>query len=200
MGAVIPQGPKSIPITITDGLHRQGTTTIALAVRSPFVTRIHDIQGNGSASPVTNTVLTTEGMITGIRSNGFFIQDLEANYDADAGSSEGVFVFTSSAPGAGAIVGNEVLVIGTVSEFVPGADPYSPPTTEIVSPFVAVESTGVTLPSPVELTAADLNAAGSVEQLERLEGMRVFVSSNGWISISTSSPRTCRCAQSRARP
>ncbi len=43
VGAAIPQGPKSIPITITDALHRQGTTTIALAVRSPFITRIHDI-------------------------------------------------------------------------------------------------------------------------------------------------------------
>jgi predicted extracellular nuclease len=177
VGAAIPQGSKSIPITVTDGLHRQGTTTIALAVRSPFITRIHDIQGNGSASPVTNTVVTTEGIVTGTRSNGFFIQDLEANYDADAASSEGVFVFTSSAPGAGAIVGNEVLVIGTVSEFIPSADPYSPPTTEIGTPFVAVESTGVTLPSAVGLTAADLNAAGSVEQLERLEGMRVSVSS-----------------------
>ena len=177
VGAPVSQGPKSIPITITDGIQRQGTTSIALAVRSPFVTRIHDIQGNGSASPIAGTTVTTEGIVTGLRSNGFFIQELPANYDADPNSSEGVFVFTSSAPPAGTAVGNLVLVIGTVSEFTPTADPFQPPTTELVTPFVSAEATGVAIPDPVELAAADLNPNGAVDQLERLEGMRVSMAS-----------------------
>lgn len=171
------QGPKSIPVTVTDGVARQATKTMAMAVRAATTTRIHDIQGPASASPLAGTTLTTEGVVTGRRSNGFFIQDLEANYDADLNSSEGVFVFTSSAPPAAAAVGSLVVVIGTVSEFVPTSDPYQPPQTEIVNPYAAAVSTGIALPAAVALAATDLDAAASVEQLERLEGMRVSMAS-----------------------
>jgi predicted extracellular nuclease len=178
VGSNAQQGSKSIPVTATDGQGRQATTSIAMAVRSSTTTAIHDIQGTVGFSPlVEGTLLTTRGMVTGRRSNGFFIQDEEANYDADPNTSEGVFVFTSSAPPAAASVGNAVLVIGIVSEFIPAADPFSPPTTELTSPFVAVDAVGGLMPAPVALGAADLNAAGSVEQLERLEGMRVSVGS-----------------------
>jgi predicted extracellular nuclease len=177
IGSAVTPGPKSIPVTATDGLNRQATTAIVVAVRFSTLTPIHDIQGITAFSPLDGMLLTTRGMVTGRRSNGFFIQDEEANYDADANTSEGVFVFTSSAPPAAAAIGNAVFVIGTVDEFIPSADPFSPPTTEITSPFVAVDAVGGTMPAPVALTSADLNAAGPVDQLERLEGMRVSVAS-----------------------
>jgi predicted extracellular nuclease len=177
VGSGITPGPKSIPVTAADGAVRQATATISMAVRSATLTPIHDIQGTSSFSPLSDTLLTTRGVVTGRRSNGFFIQEEEANYDADPNTSEGVFVFTSSAPPAAAAVGTAVFVIGRVSEFIPSADPFSPPTTELTVPFVAVDAVGGVMPAPVALTAADLNAAGSVEQLERLEGMRVSVAS-----------------------
>ena len=177
VGSGVTPGPKSIPVTVADGVGRQAGATISMAVRSATLTPIHDIQGTASFSVLENVLLTTRGMVTGRRSNGFFIQEEEANYDADPNTSEGVFVFTSSAPPAAAAVGTAVFVIGTVSEFIPGADPFSPPTTELTVPFVAVDTVGGVMPAPVALTAADLNAAGSVEQLERLEGMRVSVAS-----------------------
>ena len=41
--------------------------------------------------------MTTRGIVTGVRSNGFFIQEPDATVDADPATSEGVLVFTNSA-------------------------------------------------------------------------------------------------------
>ena len=46
--------------------------------------------------------------------------------DADPATSEGIFVFTSSAPPAAAAVGDLGQVTGTVQEFVPSTDPLQP--------------------------------------------------------------------------
>ena len=170
-------GPKTVAVNVSDGVGRQVSNTLPMGIRTATLSRIHDIQGPGSASPLENTVVTTEGIVTGRRSNGFFIQDLEANYDADPNTSEGVFVFTSSPPPAVAATGSFMTLVGTVSEFVPRADPYQPPTTEIVNSFGVPTSTGVPLPAAIELATTNLDPNGSVEQLELLEGMRVSMAS-----------------------
>ena len=69
--------------------------------------------------------------MTGVKTNGFFIQEPDASVDADPATSEGIFVFTRAAPPAAAAVGNLVQVTGTVAEFVPAADPLQPPMTEL---------------------------------------------------------------------
>jgi predicted extracellular nuclease len=88
------------------------------------LTHIHDIQGSGDTSPFAGQSVTTAGIVTAVKGNGFFIQEAESDYDADANTSEGVFVFTSAAPPAAAAVGNLVTVQATVSEL-PYADPNS---------------------------------------------------------------------------
>jgi uncharacterized protein len=139
---------------------------------------INQIQGSGSSSPlVGQQVSTTISIVTGLRSNGFFIQTPEGADDGDPNTSEGVFVFTSSAPPAAAAIGNAVTVRGTVQEFIPSADVNSPPVTEIGSPTVSFLSAGNPLPTPITLTAADTSPSGSIEQLEKYEGMRVHVDS-----------------------
>ena len=139
---------------------------------------IHTIQGNGTTSPLAGQVVTTIGIVIGVKSNGFFVQTPDANIDADPNTSEGVFVFTSSTPPASAARGNLVTVTGLVQEFIPSTDTNSPPTTEIAgSPSVSLVSTGNTLPNPITLTAADTSPSGSIQQLERFEGMRVHVDS-----------------------
>ena len=141
------------------------------------LTPIHDIQGPGASSPIVGATVTTTGIVTGLKNNGFFIQDAEANYDADPATSEGIFVFTSSAPPVSAVIGNLVQVTGTVVEFVPAADPQQPPLTELSSPTVVLLTTGNTLPAPVPLTATFPDPAGIFNQLERVECMRVSVAS-----------------------
>ena len=97
--------------------------------------------------------------------------------DGDPDTSEGIFVFTSGAPGSVAVVGNAVQVTGTVVEFIPSADLNSPPMTEISGPVVTLVSSGNPLPAPVTITAADTSPLGSIEQLEKYEAMRVSVPS-----------------------
>jgi predicted extracellular nuclease len=146
-----------------------GLPATAQAVNTP----IHDIQGNGTASPHVGESVTTTGIVTARKANGFFIQ--ESLGDADPNTSEGILVFTSSAPTAA--LGDSVNVTGTVTEFAPRLDPFSPTLTEITSPTVSVQSSGNMLPSAVAVTAADMSPSGGISQLERFEGMRVSVSS-----------------------
>ncbi|HEU5450732.1 MAG TPA: PxKF domain-containing protein, partial [Terriglobales bacterium] len=175
-------GTLSFPATITDAQSRSGSASISVKVISPVPAdhhlAIHDIQGPGDASPYDGQRIATEGIVTLRKSNGFFIQAPESEYDANSNTSEGVFVFTSSAPPASAQVGNRVKVVGTVQEFAPSSDPLSPPTTEIgLFEIANTITTGNPLPAAINLTAADVPPTGKFDQLEKYEGMRVHVDS-----------------------
>jgi uncharacterized repeat protein (TIGR01451 family) len=139
------------------------------------VTPIHDIQGPGASSPIVGASVTTRGIVTGVRSNGFFIQEPDASVDADPATSEGILVFGT--PPAEAVVGAHVQVTGTVTEFVPPQDTLQPPLTELSGATVVQLSTGNPLPAAIPLTATFPDPAGPHDQLERLEGMRVSVGS-----------------------
>jgi len=138
-------------------------------------TAIHTIQGNGSTSPLNGSLVSTTGVVTLLKSNGFFLQEPDATNDADPNTSEGIFVFTSSAPTVA--VGDGVSVSGTVMEFgtttlfgVTGTN------TEIGNvTAVIVNSSGIPLPAFITLTAADLSptALPSHPQFEKYEDMRV---------------------------
>jgi uncharacterized protein len=131
---------------------------------------IHDIQGAGLVSPLAGQNVATTGIVTGVKSNGFFLQEPDAEADNDPATSEAVFVFTSSLPAV--VLGNEVSTRGTVSEFFN--------LTQIDSSLpgdYAVTSAAVPLPSAVTLTPAILDPAGTLDQLERLEAMRVAAES-----------------------
>jgi predicted extracellular nuclease len=142
------------------------------------ITAIHDIQGNGSSSPLVGQSVTTSGIVTGLRSNGFYIQVPNASVDADPNTSEGMLVFTSSAPPAAAVIGNSVQVTGTVAEFrSSSANPNSATSTELTSPTVTLLSTGNALPTVIVLTTTDTNPAGPLEALEKFEHMRVRINS-----------------------
>jgi predicted extracellular nuclease len=158
--------------------------------------RIREIQGAAHLSPRNGqSVSSVPGIVTGVRSNGFYIQD--PSPDANDATSEGIFVFTNSAPTVS--VGQSVQVSGTVQEFrAGGSDGLSNLTiTELVSPAVTVLSSGNPLPAPILLGAGgraiptatiDNDSSGSVETsgtfdaatdaidfFESLEGMLVRV-------------------------
>ncbi len=134
--------------SIGDG---SGTGTGTIVDDDGFFTPIYDIQGAAHTSPLLGQAVTTRGIVTAVDSNGFFFQD--ATGDGDIATSDGLFVFTSSAPGVA--VGDEVSVDGTVSEFFPGgAGTGNLSTTQITSPSMAVLSSGNALPAAVILGAA----------------------------------------------
>ncbi|MCL4807125.1 MAG: Ig-like domain-containing protein, partial [Thermoanaerobaculia bacterium] len=151
---------------ISDG---QGIGTI---LNDDF-TPIHTIQGNGLASTYDGSVVTTTGVVTALKfNNGFFIQEPDATVDADPQTSEGLFVYTGSAPAVA--VGDLVRVTGTVDEYVQSGNFGA--LTELVAPLtITVVSSGNPLPAPVALTTTMPSPAGSWYQLEHLEGMRVSV-------------------------
>jgi len=141
------------------------------------ITPIHDIQGNAATSPLANQFVATTGIVTGRKTNGFFLQASDADADADPLTSEAVFVYTGGMPPAAAVVGNRVRVRGKVIEYIPSDDPKQLPLTEITgSPTVTQLSTGHALPVPVTLTADMTRPDGGFGQLEFLEGMRVTAS------------------------
>ncbi len=109
---------------------------------------IHQIQGAGHLSPLAGQPVNgVEGIVTATSGSGFWMQD--ATPDDDPATSEGIYVYTRSAPTAA--VGDAVTVDGSVSEFRPGGSGGNDnlTTTEIVSPTVTVDSSGNALPAPV---------------------------------------------------
>jgi predicted extracellular nuclease len=100
--------------------------------------RIYQIQGNRHLSPMSGQSVTgVPGIVTALASNGFYMQDGDG--DGDVNTSDGILVFTSTAPTVS--VGQEVTVNGNVSEFRPnGAAGLT--VTEIVSPTVTVYPAG----------------------------------------------------------
>jgi predicted extracellular nuclease/endonuclease I len=127
-------------------------------------TLIHDVQGNGDVSPVDGDTVLIEGIVTASSSgiSGFFVQEEDADSDADPSTSEGVFVFYEGDLPA---VGSLVKVIGDVSEFFERTQLTATQAPEVIS-------TGNAGPSESALSLPFTNAA----QVESLEGMLVSTS------------------------
>ncbi len=172
ISGALSEGAYTIPITIADDQTRTASASVVVTVPASVVTPIHGIQGAGSLSPEDGNTVTTEGVVTAVKYNGFYLQTPDADIDADPNTSEGIFVFTSSTPSVA--LGDYLQVTGTVDDYIPSADPASPPLTEI-SGFATwcTFSTGNPLPAPITITAAQTDPSGGLDQLEPFEGMRV---------------------------
>ncbi|MGW7353250.1 endonuclease/exonuclease/phosphatase family protein [Streptomyces sp. NPDC054784] len=184
------------------------TAATAGADDAPERVRIHDVQGTTRTSPYEGrAVAEVPGVVTGVRaygSKGFWMQDPRP--DRSAATSEGLFVYTGSAPTVRP--GDSVLVSGTVAEYVPGgADSAHQSVTQLSDPEVRVVSSDHPLPRAVRLDSAALPEAyaptgdpadgGSIDGLElrperyaldrfeSLEGMDVRVSDARVVGPST---------------
>ena len=94
-----------------DADHTFSFTTIAPTYR------IREIQGTAHMSPLVGQRTSfVPGVVTAVRNNGFWMQD--PSPDADPATSEGLFVFTSSA--STVLQGAGVTVSGRITEFRPG--------------------------------------------------------------------------------
>ncbi|MCX7033297.1 MAG: endonuclease/exonuclease/phosphatase family protein, partial [Arenimonas sp.] len=150
------------------------------------VVQIHDIQGSGLASPLSGATVVTEGIVTAQKfNNGFFLQTADGQTDANSATSQGLFVFTSTAPPATATVGNRIRVAGTVAEFTPSTNLNQLSITQITSvTSIQVLSTGNPLPAPIALTSADFGPTALPGTAEKFEGMRVGVASGLAVAAS----------------
>lgn len=171
---------KAFTLTVNEAGTCNGTAT------NPLRT-ISEVQGSGSASPfvtipsgatgpVSGAKATISGIVTAVKSNGYFLQ-MAAPGDNNPATSDGILVFTGSGQvPTQAVVGNVVCVAGTIQEYIAAAG--SPPVTEFGLPTaITVLGTGATLPAPIVLSTSDTNPAGGLDLLEKYEGMRVQVNS-----------------------
>ncbi|TWP33579.1 lamin tail domain-containing protein [Leekyejoonella antrihumi] len=155
---------------------------------------IPQIQGAAHRSPLTGQKVTdVPGVVTATDGTGFWMQSVTP--DDNPATSEGIFVFTHSAPTVQ--VGDLLQVAGTVDEYRPGgaSGTGNLSTTELTSPTIDVQGTGHALPAPVIIgvdriapqQTIESGNPGSVEKAgvpfdpkvnaldfdESLEGMRV---------------------------
>ncbi|MCW5852124.1 MAG: hypothetical protein KIT87_18770 [Anaerolineae bacterium] len=154
--------PHSPALPVSDALRpaAQVTATPAIATPGPTATRtpapptatawadarIHTVQGAAHRSPYVGVRVSVPGIVTAKAANGFWLQDPEP--DNDPATSEGLFVFTSSAPQVS--VADQVRVEGTVTEFRSGgASSTNLSLTEITSPRVQVVATAQPIPTAV---------------------------------------------------
>lgn len=164
------QGAKALNVIVSDAEGRTSTATISLNVPPP-VTAIHTLQGSGDITPFNNQTVSTTGIVTSLRTNGFFIQTPDADIDNDPATSEGVFAFTSSKPTVK--VGDSVRVTGKIVEFLPTGSALTSTEFNNVGLTVQTLSSDNPLPAPIHITSADLTRSGANDQLERFEHMRV---------------------------
>ncbi len=137
---------------------------------------IFEIQGSGLASPYAGqTVLTRNNVVTAVFPDNFFIQD--PTPDADPQTSDGVHVFTGSAPTVA--VGDLVDVQAGVVEFFNMTEMSGGVTVTRIS-------SGNPLPAPVLFspTVPSPNQPRPANEMERFEGMLVRVE-NGTVSSPT---------------
>ena len=159
------------------------------AAASPPVLRICKIQGAGHSSPHKDEQVSTRGIVTAVARNGFYFQDPIG--DGDERTSNGMFVYTKSAPKVA--IGDEVQVTGTVIEYIPGgAATNNLSITQFSQPDrIQTLSTNNPIPAPVVLGAAGRQpptkvidndrfavfdpAEDGIDFYESLEGMLVEV-------------------------
>ncbi len=144
----------------------------------PVGTReIFEIQGSGDASPFDGQVVTSLGnIVTAVGTDRFFMQTPDGRSDGNATTSDGIVVFTGSAPTVA--VGDEVDVVGEIEEFF-GLTEFTN------SPMVTVQSSVNPLPAIVDFNASTPSTVPMMpHDLERFEGMRVRMM-NGTISAPT---------------
>jgi len=137
------------------------------------ITFIHEVQGSEAASPIVGQTVTIEAVVVGDFQNGdadtqrnlqgFFVQEEDADADANPLTSEGLFISDGASPTVDVNIGDVVQITGTVAETFG--------LTQLTNVSVTIEGpdappTPATVNFPVE----------EVDDLEAFEGMQVTIS------------------------
>ena len=141
----------------------------------PMEVKIHEVQGSTDVSPLVGQRVIVEGVVVGDEEGpapalrGFFVQEEDADVDADPATSEGVFVFNFDNDDVK--LGDVVRVEGTVEERFGNTQ---------LTDFVVVEQ--IDDPDAVATPATVKFPVPSVEALEAFEGMAAHFPQNLVIS------------------
>ena len=127
---------------------------------TPTELTIPEIQAAAHTSPYLGELVETSGIVTAVDSNLFYLQD--PNGDGDTATSDAIVVFSRSRVVS---VGDDITVIGTVSEFTPGgASSRNLSTSQISLGSFDVNSSGNALPA-----ATIIGTGGRIPPTEVIE-------------------------------
>jgi len=192
-GDLVGEGNETFSLALSNATG--GATLGAAATANGTITNddiatvtIAEIQGVGHTSAYAGQSVVTTGIVTAVDTNGFWIQ--MAVGDGNAQTSDGIFVFTSSAPPAAAVVGNAVNVSGTVAEF-QSSTGTGLTVTQISTPTVTFLSASNPLPTAILFGTGGVNPPtenydddnltiydpvnDAIDFYEQFEGMRVTI-------------------------
>ncbi len=125
------------------------------------LTPIFLIQGDGPSTPLPQKRVSTHGLVSGVQSNGFYLQDPTG--DDDPETSDGIFVYTSSPP---RVKAGECILVGSAE----ATEYYEK--TELTTPrslkTLPIDLCGDgSLPAPMApLPAPNVDPASLLEQFE----------------------------------
>ena len=163
------EGIEQIVIAIQDGSDYSviGTGLSTVQIIDGDVAPISALQGSELESPFIGVPAIVEAIVVGdfqgsSKLSGFYLQEEEADYDADDATSEGIFVFEGTSSLLNVALGDKVEVSGTVTE-------RDGSTSLINITGITLISAGNTLPAEIALTLP----APAVNFFERYESMRV---------------------------
>ena len=187
----VQDGDQVVLLTARADGHRAGTLSITVADDDVPTVAIHAVQGAAHVSPLAGLVVqVADAVVTARDARGFWMQEPDAEHDADPATSEAVYVFTNVAPTVQ--VGDLVAVRGRVVEFHPdGAAGDGLAFTELSGVTVSMLSAANPLPQPVVIGAAGRQAptmdidddafasfdpeTDGIDFYESLEGMLVAI-------------------------
>jgi hypothetical protein len=150
-------------ITAVDNTGGAGGTTVTdvqsyTVLNIPTLT-IAQIQGSAEASPYADTVVRTSGIVTGVGTQGYYIQDAATAWS-------GVYVY---APTSGQTAGNSLTLVCKVAEYSGN--------TELKDIGTLTQNGTGTIPAPIAITT------GAVS--EQYEGVLVQVSNASCTAINS---------------
>lgn len=155
----VPAASYVVMVRFTNNDAQNASCSVNISVQTPApLTRIYNIQGStlgvASVSPVNGMSVVTEGIVTAKLAglSGFTLQDETG--DGNALTSDGIFVFGSSAL-ANINVGDKVRLNANVTEFNTVTQLASPSNIQVISTNNTVTPLDIALP---ETTEGDLEA------------------------------------------
>lgn len=141
------------------------------------ITPISAVQGTGLASGLVGADVTVEGIVVGLFTDGFFLQEEDGDSDSDPATSEGIFVYTSSSPSV--IEGDKVRVTGSVNEFF-GMTQIDNDNGTFDVTRISSGNLSLVTPTPIDLpTSGDTRAEAT---FEGFEGMLVRFADTLYVS------------------
>ena len=175
LGNTTPQSDRSFSLNLTavsGALPASLSATATIEDDDIGTYAIHEIQGAGDSSPIAGQRINTlDNIVTAVGPAGFYMQTPDADVDASAMTSQGIYVYTASAPTV--FVGDRVNLTANVVEY------FGLTELNGVSNLI-VQSTGNPLPTAITFDATTpsqdlLTLSCGTTNFECFEGMRVQI-------------------------